>query len=345
MNSPLLTIAIPTYNRAFFLDRCLNQLYTQLRLSGESELIELIVSDNCSTDSTNEVVSNYIKKGLKIKYIQNSENLGADYNIAQCYLTAKGRYMLCLGDDDLLVTGAIDVLIGLLSQGTEFGIVYMSSYGITDFIDKPVDPRAIVYKIYKQKNNFLRSITYKVTFISGNIINRKALDNLSIYEANGTNLIQVPVILNAFDKFSTHAIITTNLLASQIENTGGYNLFQVFGVNFYRILSSIFKDGNGDSRKNIIIKDMLIKFFPYWIHRLKSKNSFNSEEVEAYRLMKPLYKNYLYFWIFNYPIIIAPRYISSFFLKGTHLYSTILNKAYNIKDSLNRNIIKGNGIG
>ena len=66
---PLVSIIIPTYNRAEFLPRAvqsaLDQTYTN---------IEIIIVDDCSPDNTKEVVKAYQKKDKRIQYLCNKKN-------------------------------------------------------------------------------------------------------------------------------------------------------------------------------------------------------------------------------------------------------------------------------
>ena len=85
----LLTIGIPTFNRAQLLDRQLAWLAQAVK-GFESEC-EIIVSDNCSSDDTPEVVkkweSHFSNTALKLN--RNSENVGAIRNIAYCITPAR----------------------------------------------------------------------------------------------------------------------------------------------------------------------------------------------------------------------------------------------------------------
>ncbi|MBV5328082.1 MAG: glycosyltransferase family 2 protein, partial [Chlorobium sp.] len=125
-NQPLLSITIPTWNRAAFLRLNLDQLATQLEEN--SEAIEILISDNYSTDETQAVVIDYQQKGLPIRSIRNTENIGSDCNIAQCFNEATGRYVMILGDDDLLVDGALSLLVGLLEKNN-YGVISLGAYG------------------------------------------------------------------------------------------------------------------------------------------------------------------------------------------------------------------------
>src|SRR5665647_1822946 len=88
----LLTIAIPTYNRAEYLNTCLSHI--TLQLNSYESLVEVIVSDNCSSDNTLDVVHSYLEKGFNIRYIRNESNLGADNNIVNCMILSTGKYSI-----------------------------------------------------------------------------------------------------------------------------------------------------------------------------------------------------------------------------------------------------------
>lgn len=101
----LLSIAIPTYNRANYLDRCLDSITRQIVEIDYQ--VELLVVDNASTDHTFEIVEKYIKRGFQIKYSKGETNKGIDYNILQCYHLSKGKYVVAFGDDDILYDGVL----------------------------------------------------------------------------------------------------------------------------------------------------------------------------------------------------------------------------------------------
>src|SRR5579863_1226934 len=101
---PLLTIAIPTYNRASFLRELLAVLATELK---DEPRVELIVSDNASPDETPSVVQDFIARGLRVGYIRNVQNIGADANFLQCFERARGKYVWIFSDDDLILSGGV----------------------------------------------------------------------------------------------------------------------------------------------------------------------------------------------------------------------------------------------
>jgi glycosyltransferase involved in cell wall biosynthesis len=81
------------------LDDALKQLASELR-AVDADLVEVLVSDNASSDHTAEIVAEAVQRGMAIRYIRNAEDVGADANVAQCFNEAQGQYVMMMGDDD-----------------------------------------------------------------------------------------------------------------------------------------------------------------------------------------------------------------------------------------------------
>jgi len=115
--SPFVSLAIPTYNRADSylkesLKSAINQTYQN---------IEIIVSDNCSTDNTERVVKDF--KDPRIRYFKQTENIGPYKNFNFCLQQATGTYFLILSDDDLIDRDFIDICIKSASYATDVGVI------------------------------------------------------------------------------------------------------------------------------------------------------------------------------------------------------------------------------
>ena len=114
---PLVTIAIPTYNRAGnylpqALASAINQTYAN---------IEIIVSDNCSTDNTESVVKRFRDK--RIRYIRQQKNIGSYNNSNFCLEQANGEYFLLLFDDDQVDSEFVEACINTLEDQESVGVV------------------------------------------------------------------------------------------------------------------------------------------------------------------------------------------------------------------------------
>ncbi len=114
---PLVTIAIPTYNRASaFLSYALRSAVEQTY-----ENLEIIVSDNCSEDDTESVVGGY--GDSRIQYYKQKENIGFLRNVNYCLDKARGEYFLLLFDDDLIDQDFIECCIRVSQNHSKVGIV------------------------------------------------------------------------------------------------------------------------------------------------------------------------------------------------------------------------------
>ena len=120
MDHKLLTIAIPTYNRAKYLKRALGSVVSQY-----DERIEILVSDNASEDNTSQVVESFLKS-VPIRYVRNDTNIGLDANFLQCYRLAEGDYMLLLGDDDLIIEHRLATVLDFLENNPQSVLVFIN---------------------------------------------------------------------------------------------------------------------------------------------------------------------------------------------------------------------------
>ncbi|MBF05409.1 hypothetical protein CL644_01745 [bacterium] len=115
MKKPILSICIPTFNRAGYLHDCLESIALQVcKDESFNSQIEVVVSDNASTDETKSVVDEYKNRFTNFTYTRNEENLGFDLNILNVVRSASGEYIWYLGDDDLIVNGSLKFVTGLL---------------------------------------------------------------------------------------------------------------------------------------------------------------------------------------------------------------------------------------
>ncbi len=121
------SICIPTYNRAAHLKNCLHSII--LNKSRSAIDFEVCVSDNCSTDDTEEVVRG-AQASIDIKYQKNPANLGVPGNFLNVVEMADGEFVWLLGDDDLLMPYALKELDGLLRKHPGVDFFYVNSYNL-----------------------------------------------------------------------------------------------------------------------------------------------------------------------------------------------------------------------
>ena len=130
LTAGLVTIGIPTFNRAHFVldavESCLTQTYSNL---------EIIVCDNASSDDTWEKLNGI--KDPKVRLIRQSTNVGGAGNFNTCLREAQGELFLLLCDDDLLEPTAIEKLSKPFWEG--FNGIPAERIGLTWSVYQNVD--------------------------------------------------------------------------------------------------------------------------------------------------------------------------------------------------------------
>lgn len=115
---PLISIGIPTFNRA---NGNLSKVI-QCALGQTYKNIEVIVSDNCSSDHTPELVRSI--NDLRLRYFRQERNIGPNNNFNYCLKQARGEYFLLFHDDDMIDPDFIETCVAALEPGQEVGAIY-----------------------------------------------------------------------------------------------------------------------------------------------------------------------------------------------------------------------------
>lgn len=119
--SPLVSIVVITYNQEHCLGRTLDSLLAQ-----ECDFdFEIIVSDDCSKDHTQEVIKDYSNRYPSIKPFLNSKNLGLVGNYVSAISHCRGEYIaMCDGDDIWNDPSKIQRQVEIMGKEESIGLVY-----------------------------------------------------------------------------------------------------------------------------------------------------------------------------------------------------------------------------
>lgn len=129
----LLSICMPTFNRAPHIERQLSFIVKEARPYLGCE-IEILVSNNASSDETDRVIREIASEaGDVFSYTLQSENIGAICNMVSLIKKARGRYVWVVGDDDILRPGVVARVVGLLKQYENDGLGAVFLGAINDY--------------------------------------------------------------------------------------------------------------------------------------------------------------------------------------------------------------------
>lgn len=300
---PLLSITIPTWNRASFLEGTLAQLHHELQ-NVPAGGVEILVSDNCSQDNTQAVVEQALQSGLPLTYIRNSENIGSDANIAQCFNLAQGTYVLILGDDDLLVDGSLELLLGRLASN-QYGVVCLRPYGFESDFRKECPGVGGAEKVFENSGNFLAEIGSLITLISSCVINKSCIGPLDANQFCGGNLVQVHLVIRAALNMPRNLFIKKYLVACKRNNSGGYDFSRVFVKELGDILDKYREMGLSSQAISLIEQRLIIGYYPFYLFRQRITNTGNL--AETFITFHNRFCGRLLFYIWLAPIIKLPR--------------------------------------
>lgn len=181
MNRPVLSICIPTYNRADKLYYCLNNILASASLFPQK--VEVIVSDNASEDSTSEVIAKFKEKYPMLRAFRNPDNMGFNRNFFKLSdIYATGKYLWVIGDDDFLDFDAINIVLKVIEQnskvsyiGLNFRLLQLDE--ITSYKKEPIITSVEVTTVEQAIDLQARPENMLATFLSCNIIERDKLAN------------------------------------------------------------------------------------------------------------------------------------------------------------------------
>lgn len=207
MSGPKLSICIPTYNRANYLKDCLNSIVEQFENKEISDQIEVVISDNASTDNTTQVVKEFQTKFKNIKYFRNDTNLGVDRNILNMVKKSTGEYCLPIGDDDGFLPGSLSYILNKIKT-LDYPYYGINTWGYDGGLINPVlkHPNLNIEEdiSYKSLKDYSHTIDKYIDFVGGfcglsQIFKREKWQSFEEKEKYiGTNAIHLYILLSVF---------------------------------------------------------------------------------------------------------------------------------------------------
>ncbi|MGD0340088.1 MAG: glycosyltransferase [Bacteroidales bacterium] len=266
-----LTICIATYNRAGYIGETLDSIIPQL-----TEEVELLVVDGASTDNTETIMNNYLKKYDLIRYVRLQAKGGVDQDYDKAVELAKGEMCWLFTDDDLLKAGSINFILDELKNNYSL-IIVNSEVRNKDF--SKVLTRSLIElrgnKIFLENELdllFQCTMPY-LSFIGGVIINRNLWLQRERTKYYGTDFIHVGVIFQATLPLRA-LVIGDPLIIIRIGNAQWTSrAFEIWMIKWPKLISS-FSNISEKSKKKYIQNPSWIKLRKTIIHRADHNYSF-----------------------------------------------------------------------
>ncbi|MFL5739008.1 MAG: glycosyltransferase family 2 protein [Flavisolibacter sp.] len=130
MDSPVISIVLPTYNGSRYIrksvDSCLQQSFADF---------ELILVNDCSTDDTASILEEYVKKDARVRVINNAFNKKLPLSLNAGFESATGKYFTWTSDDNFYAPSALQKMWEVLEKDSNIDLVY-ADYTLIDDKDK-----------------------------------------------------------------------------------------------------------------------------------------------------------------------------------------------------------------
>lgn len=269
---PLLTIAIPTFNRATILDQALSNILPQIKnYKGQ---IEFIISDNASKDNTQEVIKKHQEIFLDVNIITNLQlyNTGYFGNFKKCKELSSGEYFWLLSDNEHLSEGVIDFIITTIKANKG----YVAVYQLVDLNSLSLKKTENNFKEFKViQTNFENLVknesAYLLTLISSVIfLNDKQYDNKVTTELNGNLFLGFIFLCNAIRKNGEITQINGRIFSSIVCNVY-FDIFRAWTKDIMECIDYMWNCG-------LLTKEMKMQFVSGYLQT----NLYNS--IRSYRI-------------------------------------------------------------
>ena len=277
----LLSICIPTYNRADFLDISLKHITEDDEFIKRDD-IEIIISDNASPDNTEEVCKYYVRKfPNKIRYHRNDTNIG-NSNFPLVLSMARGKFAKLHNDTVYFRKGRLKEMLRIIEENQDVNAIYFSNGDISNIED---------YVICKNADELFSTGTHWLTWIGSFCCKTekfKKLDEPMRFAER--KLAQLDMLLRLVE--NTKCIIYNKPLMhiQSVPSKAKYSCAEIFGENYFYIIKMLIKERvlSEEIFNDSILKEELNYITPMYFN---FRNLHTKEFSTGY--FKYLYK---YYW-------------------------------------------------
>lgn len=294
----LLSICIPTYNRANLLANTLTSIFNENENNSD---FEIVISDNCSTDQTEFVVKKFLNINNNIKYIKQPSAIDGNSNIIFALNNGTGKFLKLCNDTALFESGSIRILLNLIkvNENTKPVIFFSNISNSVELIYEKT------FNNFVRINSFLTTSILAIGFWHTDFKNFEYLEDAFEYSLPALNLIR-----KNFKQKNNFLIYNNKIFSVQyVENKGGYNIIDVFVINYLCIiLRKEYKNKNISFWTFEFEKiKVLTGFVAPWMKLLKKTNSgftfsikgANKKLFQVYYYNPLFYLMVIYFFFFD----------------------------------------------
>lgn len=309
--NPLLSITIPTRNRAAYLRVLLESIVTQI-----TPEIEVVISDDGSTDDTMAVIDSFRSRLSQLVAERVDPPLRYDRNVLHVVSLARGKYCWLFGDDDRLEPGAIASVLETLRHEPELTGLTVDRISY----DRELRARLPVRPLKQQQSALFNdghaaylALLDRLGFLSCQIVRREAWNKIVArenLESYFTGYVQLYVIARMLADAPPWKFLAVPAVAFRADNDS----FRALGMlgrlkmdvcGYEKITGDVF--GRDSQLYHDAMAEVARTHARHHIVMAKRGGAPFSFSLRALALCLRHYARYASFWLHTFPIIVLPR--------------------------------------
>lgn len=317
-NNIILSICIPTYNRAESLNDTIKSIISQ-DIFINTDDVEIIISDNCSEDNTEIISKNYSEQFPgKIKYFKNTTNI-KDYNFEKALSRGTGEFLKLNNDTLTYNKSSLAEIVQLIKNYRQSKKMIFFSNGNLNLTD---------YVCTQSLDEFIDKVSFFAGWIGGFGIWKEDFEKINDFNRYAhLQWAQLDVIYRLISQ-KKEVLVLNKRLFSQVkinQNKGVFDFLTVYLENYKFILTIHYNLGN--LSKSTIVKEakkILVDHISYNLAKISVyPNAFYPDVKHKFsRIIKSTTPNYftLFLFFIKYHYFLTAMFIKKKIKKYLHKY-------------------------
>ena len=310
-----LSICIPTYNRVKSLENLMNILLPQC--AGSS--VQIVVSNNCSSDDTDSFCRVLESRESCFDYVCQKSNIGFSGNLRAAMELSRGDFIWMLGDDDIPSPGIVNKILNLLDK--DVGWIA----GNFKKVDNESGREKVVFNFPDSNSGYdleqcLNNLGIWASFMSISIVSsnvKKYFDSVPNNDFFGFSVALAAGMQGGWFLYDEVIVSrkVTPFREHRFDNADTY-IFDFFSYIDYLVL---------EKKLSKRIRNKLANQMSFTISRLCLQCKINNKPLPRWSLIYAKHSKVRNFWLFVQPIYILPAHLLRFFLRLVQHVASVFN--------------------
>lgn len=288
-NQPLLSICIPTYNRVDALKKCVFSIVDSKYYS--PDIVEIVISDNASTDGTFEFVKQFVSCHKNIIYNRNDRNIGGDLNFIKVLSIGNGEFLKLHNDYCEYWDEGLSFLINEVKRFKENHMLLFFSIREGDGFSSVM---------CKDMNSFIRTVTTDVSWIGSFGFWKDDFLCLENKDAKlDTKFMQTDWILRMIERKKSIVVCKGEITIWQKLKTshGDYNFVELFTTKFPKLFDTyVEKELISSTTYDYLMRQLFIMLMR-WSFRLKlERGNYTYDSSGSFKMINNKFRGYSWYY-------------------------------------------------